>query len=216
MSASGMSDGRPQGAPEPRPDEPAAPRARRLLAALPLVGFAGLAALFLVRLGAGDPSRIPSPLIGLPVPEFALPPLPGRPPSAGAPAARGLDAADLKRGHVTLLNVFASWCAECHDEHALLMRLAASPRMKALGIPLDGIVYKDRAEDARRYLGTKGDPYGAVGDDRSGRTAIDFGVYGVPETFVVRGDGTLAYKLIGPVTPENLGTLESEIEKAAR
>ena len=192
----------------------AAPRSRRLLAALPLVAFAGLAALFLARLGAGDPSRIPSPLIGLPVPDFALPPLPGRPMPAGAPA--GLDAGALRQGHVTLVNVFASWCAECHDEHALLMGLAASPRMRALGIPLDGIVYKDKAEDARRYLGTKGDPYAAVGDDRSGRTAIDFGVYAVPETFVVRGDGTLAYKLIGPVTPDNLGTLESEIEKAAR
>ncbi|RYB03836.1 DsbE family thiol:disulfide interchange protein [Lichenibacterium ramalinae] len=214
MSASGTSDGRPGAAPEP--EGSAVPRARRLLAALPLLAFAGLAALFLARLGAGDPSRIPSPLIGLPVPDFALPSLPGRaaPPGAAAPA--GLDAAALKRGHVTLLNVFASWCAECHDEHGLLMMLAASPRMKELGIPLDGIVYKDRAEDARRYLGTKGDPYGAVGDDRSGRTAIDFGVYGVPETFVVRGDGTLAYKLIGPVTPDNLGTLEAEIEKAAR
>ena len=98
----------------------------------------------------------------------------------------------------------------------MLMMLAKSPRMKELGIPLDGIVYKDKAEDARRYLGSKGDPYAAVGDDRSGRTAIDFGVYGVPETFVIKGDGTLAYKLIGPVTPDNIGTLESEIDKAAR
>ena len=211
MSASETSDGPPRAASPPA--EPAR-RSRRLLAALPLVAFAGLAALLLGRLGAGDPSRIPSPLIGLPVPDFALPPLPGRPAVPGAPG--GLDAAALKRGHVTLVNVFASWCVECHDEHALLMALARSPRLRELGVPLDGIVYKDKAEDARRYLGTKGDPYGAVGDDRSGRTAIDFGVYGVPETFVVKGDGTLAYKLIGPVTPDNLGTLESEIERAAR
>ena len=95
------------------------------------------------------------------------------------------------------------------------MALSKSPRLKELGIPIDGIVYKDKAEDARRYLGQKGDPYGAVGDDRTGRTAIDFGVYGVPETFVVKGDGTLAYKLIGPVTPDNIGTLEAEIDKAA-
>lgn len=192
---------------------------RRLLATLPLLVFAGVAALFLVRLGAGDPSRIPSPLIGLPVPDFSLPPLPGRSaPVAAAPesgAATGLDAAALKRGHVTLVNVFASWCAECHDEHEILMMLSKSPRLKELGIPLDGIVYKDKPEDARRYLGSKGDPYAAVGDDRAGRTAIDFGVYGVPETFVVKGDGTLAYKLIGPVTPDNIGTLESEIDKAA-
>ena len=193
---------------------PAEARPRRLLVALPLLVFAGLAGLFMVRLGAGDPSRIPSPLIGLPVPDFALPPLPGRPVPPGA-GAGGLATAALKRGHVTLVNVFASWCAECHDEHELLMGLSRSPRMQALGIPLDGIVYKDKTEDARRYLGAKGDPYAAVGEDRSGRTAIDFGVYGVPETFVIKGDGTLAYKLIGPVTPDNLGTLEAEIEKAA-
>ena len=95
------------------------------------------------------------------------------------------------------------------------MALARNPRLKELGIPIDGIVYKDKAEDARRYLGQKGDPYAAVGDDRSGRTAIDFGVYGVPETFVVKGDGTLSYKLIGPVTPDNIGVLEAEIDKAA-
>ncbi|WP_237477469.1 DsbE family thiol:disulfide interchange protein [Lichenibacterium dinghuense] len=198
-------------APEAAPG--GAPRARRALVALPLVVFLGLALLFFLRLGAGDPSRIPSPLIGRPVPNFALPPLAGRPIPAGAPV--GLDAAALKAGHVTLVNVFASWCAECHDEHGVLMALAQSPRMKELGIPIDGIAYKDKAEDARRYLGQKGDPYAAVGDDRTGRTAIDFGVYGVPETFVVRGDGTLAYKLIGPVTPDNIGALEAEIDKAA-
>ena len=188
----------------------APPRSRRLLVSLPLLGFGALAALFIVRLGAGDPSAVPSPLIGRPVPSFALPALPGR--ETGT--AGGLDTAELKAGHVTLVNVFASWCAECHDEHGLLMRIASSPRLKTLGIPIDGIVYKDKAEDARRYLGSKGDPYATVGDDRTGRTAIDFGVYGVPETFVIKGDGTIAYKLIGPVTPDNLATLEAEIEKA--
>jgi len=203
--------------PDPgRPSVAAAPpRPRRLLVTLPLLVFAGLAALFMLRLGAGDPSRIPSPLIGRPVPQFALPPLAGRAAPRGVVAA-GLDAAVLKSGHVTLINVFASWCAECHDEHGILMALAKSPRMKELGAALDGIVYKDKAEAARRFLGSTGDPYAAVGDDRTGRTAIDFGVYGVPETFVVKGDGTLAYKLIGPVTPDNIGTLEAEIDKAAR
>ena len=209
MSAAAPADG--PAAPAPRP--------RRVLVALPLVAFAGLALLFFLRLGAGDPSRIPSPLIDRPVPTFTLPPLPGRSALLGAPADAGgpvgLDSSALKAGHVTLVNVFASWCAECHDEHEALMALAQSPRLKDLGIPIDGIVYKDKAEDARRYLGLKGDPYAAVGDDRNGRTAIDFGVYGVPETFVVRGDGTLAYKLIGPVTPDNIGTLEAEIDKAA-
>ena len=201
----------------PAPPHPLPRRApRRALVALPLVVFAGLAVLLYGRLGSGDPSRIPSPLIGRPVPDFTLPPLPGRDPAPGAtPPTVGLDAGGLRRGHVTLVNVFASWCVECHDEHELLMMLTRAPQLKDLGVVLDGIVYKDNAEDARRYLGTKGDPYAAIGDDRSGRTAIDFGVYGVPETFVIKGDGTVAYKLIGPVTPDNIGTLETEIDRAA-
>ena len=191
-------------------DVPARPR-RRLLVFLPLLVFFGLAGLFVVRLGAGDPSRVPSALIGHPVPAFSLPPLPGR----AEAAARGLAAADLRTGHVTLLNVFASWCPECHDEHQLLVAIAEDPKLKQAGVALDGIVYKDKAEDARRYLGEKGDPYGLVGHDALGRTAIDFGVYGVPETFVVKGDGTIAYKLIGPVTDSNLPVLMAEIDKAA-
>ena len=195
-----MSGGNAVAAPPPRP-------ARRLLALLPLAGFLALAALFWVRLGAGDPSMVPSPLIGRPVPAFALPPLPGR-------AGPGLDDAALRRGNVTLVNVFASWCAECHDEHAALTALAADPRLQARGVVLDGIAYKDKTEDTRRYLGAKGDPYAAVGVDSAGRTAIDFGVYGVPETFVVKGDGTIAFKLIGPVTDANLGALTDAIAAA--
>ena len=189
---------------------------RRILVVLPLVVFAGLSVLLYGRLGSGDPSRIPSPLIGHAVPDFTLPPLPGRDPTPGPSMASGLDSGALRSGHVTLVNVFASWCVECHDEHELLMMLAKAPQLKDLGVVLDGIVYKDKAEDARRYLGTKGDPYRAVGDDRTGRAAIDFGVYGVPETFVVKGDGTIAYKLIGPVTPDNIATLEAEIDRAAQ
>ncbi len=189
---------------------------RRILVVLPLVVFAGLSVLLYGRLGSGDPSRIPSPLIGHIVPDFTLPPLPGRDPAPGSSVTRGLDSGALRAGHVSLVNVFASWCAECHDEHELLMMLAKAPQLQDLGVMLDGIVYKDKAEDARRYLGTKGDPYNAVGDDRTGRAAIDFGVYGVPETFVVKGDGTIAYKLIGPVTPDNIATLEAEIDRAAR
>ena len=182
---------------------------RRLLVVLPLMIFFALAALFLVRLGAGDPSRIPSALIGRAVPAFALPPLSGR-------FGEGLTDADLRAGHVTLVNVFASWCVECHDEHGALMALAQDPMLKREGVALDGIVYKDNVEDARRYLGQKGDPYERVGNDTSGRTAIDFGVYGVPETFVIRADGTVAYKLIGPVTQDNAATLMAEIQKATR
>ncbi len=186
--------------------------ARRLIVLLPLLGFVALAGLFLIELGAGDPARIPSALIGHPVPPFTLAALPGR--TTGT--AGGLADADLKDGHVTLVNVFASWCAECHDEHGLLMGLARDPQLKARDVTLDGIVYKDKVEDARRYLGQKGDPYARVGNDASGRTGIDFGVYGVPETFVVRGDGTIAYKMIGPVTADNMQILMAEIDKAAR
>lgn len=195
---------------------PAAARPRsgtRVLAMVPLVVFVGLAALFALRLAAGDPARLPSALIGHPAPAFDLPPLAGR---AGPDAARGLSDADLRQGHVTVLNVFASWCADCHEEHALLTALARDPRMVAAGARLDGLLYKDGGEDARRFLGGKGDPYRRVGDDGSGRTGIDFGVYGVPETFVIRGDGTIAYKLIGAVTETNFGTLLTEVEKAAR
>ncbi len=184
-------------------------RARRLLVTLPLIAFFGLAALFLLRLGAGDPSRIPSALIGRPVPAFALQAVPGIP-------GPGLADADLRAGHVTLVNVFASWCAECHDEHARLMGLAQDLKLTGQGVALDGIAYKDNAEDARRYLGQKGNPYARLGNDAAGRIAIDFGVYGVPETFVIKGDGTIAYKLIGPVTESNVGTLMAEVEKAAR
>jgi cytochrome c biogenesis protein CcmG, thiol:disulfide interchange protein DsbE len=182
---------------------------RSLLPFLPLAGFVLIAALFLVRLHAGDPSIVPSALIGRPVPSFALAPVDGldRP---------GLTDADLRSGHVTLLNVFASWCAECHDEHAALMQLAADPKLQALGVRLDGIAYKDKPEDSRRYLGAKGNPFQAVGSDASGRAGIDFGVYGVPETFVVKGDGTIAYKLIGGVSATTLGPLMAAIAQAAR
>ena len=117
---------------------------------------------------------------------------------------------------MTLVNVFASWCAECHDEHDALLGIAADPALKVQGVTLDGIAYKDRSEDTRRYLGAKGNPYRAVGGDVSGRTGIDFGVYGVPETFVVKGDGTIAYKLVGPVTVDTLGPLRAAIDQAAR
>ena len=198
------------------PEAPApTPSRRRLLVFLPLLVFAGLTVLLYGRLGSGDPSRIPSPLIGHVVPDFTLPPLAGRDPVPGSSGQGGLDSAALRSGRVTLVNVFASWCAECHAEPDFLMMLTKAPQMKDLGVVLDGIVYKDKAEDARRYLGTKGDPYAAVGDDRTGRAAIDFGVYGVPETFVVKGDGTIAFKLIGPVTSDNIAILETEIDKAA-
>jgi cytochrome c biogenesis protein CcmG/thiol:disulfide interchange protein DsbE len=186
-----------------------APAHRRPLLFLPLIAFIALAGLFYARLQAGDPSRLPSALVGRPAPAFALPPVPGL-------DSPGLKDADLRAGHVSLINIFASWCVECHDEHSMLMRMAQDASLKARGVMISGIAYKDNAEDARRYLGAKGNPFAAVGDDSSGRTAIDFGVYGVPETFVIKGDGTIAYKLIGGVTERNLGTVMAAIDQASR
>ena len=168
-------------------------RRRSLLVFLPLVLFLGLAALFLVRLFAGDAARLPSALIDKPVPAFALGPVPGL-------AVPGLTSADLQAGKVTVVNVFASWCVPCHQEHATLLLL------QSVGVNLVGIAYKDEAENTRRFLGQDGNPYSAIGADTSGRTGIDFGVYGVPETYVVRGDGTITAKIVGPLSEEVVRT----------
>src|SRR6478609_8152108 len=179
----------------------------RMLVLIPLLAFLGLAALFVLRLGAGDPSRIPSALIGHPAPRTDLPPLAGLA-REGKPVP-GVDSADFK-GQVTVLNVWASWCVPCREEAPLLLNLAADRRLRVAGIN-----YKDEADNARRFLGRYGNPFAANGIDRNGRTAIEWGVYGVPETFVVGRDGHIAYKLIGPITSDNLDkALKPAIEKA--
>lgn len=185
-----------------------APR-RPFLVLLPLLLFAGLAGLFLAGLVGGSGERLPSALIGRPAPDTTLPPLDGLQ-RDGAPVP-GFARADLARGGVTLVNVFASWCAPCHAEHPFLMALAEDRRIRILGLN-----QKDQAENARRFLGSKGNPYAAVGVDPNGRASIEWGVYGVPETFVVKGDGTVAYKLVGPITEANLAGFRAEIEKALR
>jgi cytochrome c biogenesis protein CcmG/thiol:disulfide interchange protein DsbE len=183
-----------------------APR-NRLLMVLPLIFFAGLAALFWLRLGGGDPSNIPSALIGHSVPQTPLPPLAGLT-AAGAPVP-GLDPAIFK-GRVSIVNVWASWCVPCHDEAPLFTALAADKRLQLVGIN-----YKDAPDNARRFLGRYGNPFGVVGVDSNGRAAIEWGVYGVPETFIVGRDGTIVYKMVGPVTPDNIGVvLKPEIDKA--
>jgi cytochrome c biogenesis protein CcmG/thiol:disulfide interchange protein DsbE len=180
---------------------------RRLVVLVPLALFLGLVALFLIGLYSGDPSHIPSALIGHPAPQTALPPVAGLD-RDGAPVP-GIDPASFK-GAVTVLNVWASWCVPCHDEAPLLMHLARDGRLRVVGIK-----YKDDPENARRFLGRYGNPFAAAGADRNGRAAIEWGVYGVPETFVIGRDGRIAYKLVGPITPENFGTvLTPRIEKA--
>lgn len=159
----------------------------RLATLVPLAAFGGLVVVLAVGLTL-NPREIPSPLIGKPVPRFELPPVHGR--------TLGLASADLK-GEVSLVNVFASWCVACKDEHPVFMR------MKREGlVPIHGINYKDRPEDAESWLDDLGDPYTRTGADINGRVGIDWGVYGVPETFVIARDGTIAHKHIGPVTPQ--------------
>src|SRR5262249_2134139 len=180
---------------------------RRTIVLIPLVGFLALAALFVVRLHSGDPSRIPSALIGRPAPPTNLPPIPGL--ARDGQPVPGLDSTAFT-GTGTVLNVWASWCVPCHDEAPLLVRLAADPRIRVAGIN-----YKDQPENARRFLGRYGNPFAANGADGNGRASIEWGVYGVPETFVVDRGGRIAYKLIGPITPDNLETaLKPAIEKA--
>jgi cytochrome c biogenesis protein CcmG/thiol:disulfide interchange protein DsbE len=182
---------------EPRPQRP-----RLWLMLIPVVVFAALAALFWKGL-SGEPSKIPSALINKPVPEFTLAAVPGL-------DVPGIATSGLRAGKVSVVNVWASWCAPCRVEHPLLSDLA-----KRGDITLIGINYKDEPENAIRFLRTLGQPFAAVGMDGNGRAAVDWGVYGVPETFIVDGEGFIRYKHIGPLTPEAIaGQFSAEIEKA--
>lgn len=182
-------------------------KTRRLFVAIPLLVFLGIAGLFLYRLGAGDPSRIPSALIGRAAPQTDLPPVDGLVRN-GTPVP-GLSSKDFS-GAVTLVNVWASWCVPCHDEVPFLDALSKDNRIR-----LAGINYKDQSDNARRFIGRYGNPFASVGTDANGRAAIEWGVYGVPETFVVGRDGKIAYKLVGPITAENFETqVKPAIEKA--
>ncbi len=175
---------------------------KHILTLLPLLVFAALA-YFLFKGLYGDPSTLPSALIGKPVPAFDLPPITG----ASTP---GLKDAELKQGKVTVVNVWASWCVPCREEYPLLTELA-----KRTDIVLVGIDNKDEAANANRFLQALGNPFTAIGADISGRASIDWGVYGVPETFIVDGKGVIRHKHVGPLTAQNLnGDFIKEIEKA--
>ena len=180
----------------------------RLIVLAPLAIFLSVVLLFWSGLFSGrDPSLLPSALIGHPAPQTPLPPVAGLV-RDGQPVP-GLAPADFT-GTVTVVNVWASWCVPCHDEAPLLVELARDSRLRIVGIN-----YKDEPENARRFLGRYGNPFSAAGADPNGRAAIEWGVYGVPETFIVGRDGRIAYKLVGPITPENLeATIKPEIEMA--
>ena len=164
--------------------------------AIPVAVFALLAAVFgfyLHQIGTGEKNaaHVPSALIGKPAPDFDLPPIEGM--------AGGLKTADL-RGKVAMVNVFASWCPPCHQEHPLLMQLARA------GVPIYGINIKDKPKAARAFLRRLGNPYRRIGADLSGRVSIDWGVYGYPETFIVDRTGRIRYKHVGPILARDLET----------
>ena len=154
---------------------------------IPLLVLLALIALFYVGMQR-DPRLVPSPLVGKAAPAFDLPTLDGTPPR--------MTQTDLE-GAPVLVNFFASWCAGCQEEHPYLMQLTQGGQVKLLGID-----YKDAESDLRPWLGRKGNPYGQILTDLEGRAGIDWGVYGVPETFVLNSKGTIIYKQIGPMTPD--------------
>lgn len=157
---------------------------KRLFLALPLMLFVVLGGYFAVGLER-DPSRIPSVLIDKPLPAFDLPAIKG--------FEKGFSSDDLK-GHVALINIFGSWCASCVIEHPVLMRIAASEEVLLLGLD-----WKDEKGAGTAWLQKHGNPYALVGDDANGRTAIDLGVTGAPETFIVDKEGRIRYKQVGPI-----------------
>ena len=172
----------------------------------PLAIFSVLAIVFAFALRTGDPSKLPSALIGKAAPAIELQALEGL-----ADAGRlvgGFAGADLAQGQVSVVNFWASWCVPCVQEHPVLVALK-----ERTGVRVYGVNYKDQAAAARRFLGRYGNPYFAVGVDGNGRAAIEWGVYGMPETFVINGAGRIVYKHVGPITPE---TLEARIIPAIR
>ena len=154
------------------------------------IAFIIIAGILAWQLLTGTPDKIPSALIDKPVPQFELPPIPGW--------GKGLTNSDIEEGGISLVNVFASWCGPCRVEHPLLMEIA-----KENSIPIWGLNYKDQKEDSRKWLNEFGDPYKQIGWDITGRVGINWGVYGVPETFVIDDRGRIIYKHIGLLSPKD-------------
>ena len=172
-------------------------RRRRLIVLAPLLVFGAMAAMFAFALTKGDPSKLPSALIGKPAPPLALSAIKGL--QDGARAVPLLTQEVLVQGDVTVVNFWASWCGPCVEEHPFLIELARLP-----GVRVVGVNYKDLGANARRFLGRYGNPYGAIGADTTGRTAIEWGVYGMPETFILDGKGRIVLKHVGQITPAAL------------
>ena len=182
---------------EQRTNAPVVSTSRIGLLGWPLGIFCVLALIFAYGLSTGDPARLPSALIGKGVPAMTLPALEGL--TDGTRIVPGFDSADLAKGEVSVVNFWASWCVPCVQEHPLLVALK-----QRAGVPIYGVNYKDQAAAARRFLGRYGNPFAAVGTDSNGRAAIEWGVYGMPETFIVNGKGEIVYKHVGPISPETL------------
>lgn len=180
----------------------------KLLRLLPVLIFAGVAGFFAMALRSGDPSLLPSMLVGKEVPQGVFPPIEGL--ELNGKAEAGFTSADLAKGKVSVVNYWASWCVPCIEEHPFLEKLKSMT-----DVDIYGINYKDGADAARRFIGSFGNPYTAVGTDAQGRAAIDWGVYGTPETFVVNGKGRIVYKHVGPISEDSLTKkLLPAIEKA--
>ncbi len=186
----------------------AAPRRRMGWVLAPLIVFAMLAAAFAFSLSQGDPSKLPSALIGKQAPETKFPALAGL--KDAGQQIEGFSSEALGKGKVTVVNFWASWCVPCVQEHPHLMALG-----ERTGVAIYGVNYKDQPSAARRFIGRYGNPYAKVGTDSSGRGAIDWGVYGMPETFILDGRGRIAYKHVGPITEQSLNReVIPAIEKA--
>jgi cytochrome c biogenesis protein CcmG/thiol:disulfide interchange protein DsbE len=179
------------------PETPSAPKRGFKWVIVPVLVFAALTALFAFALTTGDPSKLPSALIGKPVPATEFPALADL--TDGTHPVPGFTSKELAGGNVSIVNFWASWCVPCAEEQALLIALKDKT-----GVPIYGVNYKDQVGSARRFLGRYGNPFKAVGTDDNGRGAIEWGVYGMPETFVVNGKGEIVFKHVGPISPESL------------